>query len=169
MSGEPNVTIVGNLGADPELKFTASGKAVANLSIGSTPRRFDKSTGQYQDGETLWVRAHVWGEAAENAAESLRKGDRVIAQGRLVQNSYTAQDGQKRTSIEMHVEEVGPALRYARAQVQRRPPRGATQNAPQGVPQGTQAPQQPPSQWGSPQAPMAPQGDPWNAHVQGGF
>lgn len=123
------VTITGNLAADPELKFTPSGKAVASLTIADTPRRYDQATQQWVDGETLWLRGSLWQEAAENAAESLRKGMRVIATGRLVQRKFTTRDGQDRTVIEMQIDEIGPSLRYARAQVAKNPPRGQGQPA----------------------------------------
>lgn len=119
MAGETVITLVGNLTADPELRYTASGAPVANFTVASTPRTYDRNTGQWQDGETLFVRCSVWREVAENVADSLQKGMRVIVQGRLTQRSYEGRDGQQRTSIELQVDEVGPSLRRARAQVTR--------------------------------------------------
>ncbi|MDO5721709.1 MAG: single-stranded DNA-binding protein [Actinomycetaceae bacterium] len=119
MAGETVITLVGNLTADPELRYTASGAPVANFTVASTPRNFDRNTGQWQDGDTLFVRCSVWRDVAENVAESLRKGMRVIVQGRLTQRSYETRDGQQRTSIELQVDEIGPSLRRARAQVTR--------------------------------------------------
>lgn len=119
MAGETQVTVVGNLTADPELRFTPSGAAVANFTIASTPRVFDKNTNEYKDGETLFMRCSIWRRAAENVAESLTKGVRVIAQGRLVQRSYETREGEKRTVVELQVDEVGPSLRAATASVTR--------------------------------------------------
>ena len=119
MAGDTIMTIVGNLTADPEIRYTPSGAAVASFTIASTPRTFNRQTSQWEDGETLFMRCTVWRDAAENVAESLTKGTRVIAQGRLVQRSFTTREGDQRTSIEMQVDEIGPSLRYARAQVAR--------------------------------------------------
>ncbi|SNC65429.1 single-strand binding protein [Kytococcus aerolatus] len=116
MAGETVITIIGNLTADPELRFTPSGAAVANLTIASTPRTFDRQAGEWKDGETLFMRCSIWREAAENVAESLKKGMRVVAQGRLKQRSFE-QDGQRRTVVEMDIDEIGPSLRYATASV----------------------------------------------------
>jgi len=118
MSGETVVTIAGNLTADPELRFTPSGAAVASFTIASTPRAYDKQAGEWKDGEPLFMRCSIWRQAAENVAETLTKGMRVIAQGRLVQRNYE-KDGQKRTVVELQVEEVGPSLMYAVAKVQK--------------------------------------------------
>ncbi|PID97489.1 MAG: single-stranded DNA-binding protein [Actinobacteria bacterium] len=119
MAGETVITIVGNLTADPELRFTPSGAAVADFTVASTPRTFDRNTNEWKDGETLFLRCSIWREAAENVAESLRKGMRVIAQGRLVQRSYETREGERRTVVELQVDEVGPSLRRAKAQVTR--------------------------------------------------
>ena len=119
MAGETIITVVGNLTADPELRFTPSGAAVANFTIASTPRLFDRQTNEFKDGEALFMRCSVWREHAENVAESLTKGMRVIAQGRLRARSYDDQNGNRRTAWELEVDEVGPALRYATAQVSR--------------------------------------------------
>jgi len=117
MAGDTQITIVGNLTADPELKFTPSGAAVANFTIASTPRQFDRATNEWKDGDTLFLRCSIWREAAENVAESLTKGARVIAQGNLVQRSYDTNEGEKRTVVELQVDEIGPSLRYATAKV----------------------------------------------------
>ena len=117
MAGETTITIVGNLTADPELRFTPSGAAVANFTVASTPRTFDRQSNEWKDGETLFMRCSVWREAAENVAESLHRGDRVIATGRLVSRSWQTPEGENRTVMEMQVDEVGPSLRYATAKV----------------------------------------------------
>jgi single-strand DNA-binding protein len=117
MAGDTLITVIGNLTGDPELRFTPSGAAVANFTVASTPRSFNKQSNEWQDGETLFMRCSLWREAAENVAESLVKGFRVIVQGRLVQRSYETKEGDKRTVVELQVEEVGPSLRYASAKV----------------------------------------------------
>ncbi|MBG6191136.1 single-strand DNA-binding protein [Arthrobacter sp. CAN_A212] len=119
MAGETIITVVGNLTSDPELRFTPSGSAVANFTIASTPRTFDRQTNEWKDSETLFLRASVWREAAENVAETLTKGTRVVAQGRLKSRSYDTKEGEKRTVMELEVDEVGPSLRYASAKVTR--------------------------------------------------
>ncbi|MFJ5862191.1 single-stranded DNA-binding protein [Pseudarthrobacter sp. NPDC092439] len=119
MAGETTITVVGNLTNDPELRFTPSGSAVANFTIASTPRTFDRQSNEWKDGETLFLRASVWREAAENVAESLTKGMRVIVTGRLKSRSYETKEGEKRTVIELEVDEIGPSLRYANAKVNR--------------------------------------------------
>ncbi|MCD0178975.1 single-stranded DNA-binding protein [Micrococcus luteus] len=119
MAGETVITVVGNLTADPELRFTPNGAAVANFTVASTPRTFDRQTNEWKDGEALFLRCSVWREAAENVAESLTKGMRVIVQGRLRARSYDDRDGNRRTSWELDVDEVGPALRFATAKVTR--------------------------------------------------
>lgn len=121
MAGDTIITIVGNLTADPEMRFTPSGAAVASFTVASTPRTFDRQAGEWKDGETLFMRCSIWRDAAENVAESLTKGTRVIVQGRLVQRSYTTREGENRTVVEMQVDEIGPSLRYAKAQVTRQP------------------------------------------------
>jgi single-strand DNA-binding protein len=113
MAGDTVITVVGNLTADPELRFTASGAAVASFTVASTPRTFDKGANEWKDGEALFLRCSAWRQLAENVAESLTKGTRVIAQGRLQQRSYE-KDGQKRTVIELEVDEIGPSLRFAK-------------------------------------------------------
>ncbi len=119
MAGETPITVIGNLTADPELRFTANGAPVANFTVASTPRTFDRQTSEWRDGEALFLRCSVWRQHAENVAESLSKGMRVIVYGNLKANSYQAQDGSKRTSFEVDVEEVGPALKFATATVNR--------------------------------------------------
>lgn len=119
MAGETTITVIGNLTSDPELRFTPSGSAVANFTIASTPRTFDRTSNEWKDGETLFLRASVWREAAENVAESLTKGTRVIVSGRLKSRSYETKEGEKRTVIELEVDEIGPSLRYANAKVSR--------------------------------------------------
>lgn len=119
MAGDTVITVVGNLTADPELRFTPSGAAVANFTVASTPRQFDRQSNEWKDGDTLFMRCSIWREAAENVAESLTKGTRVIVQGRLVQRSYETREGEKRTVVELQVDEIGPSLRYATAKVTR--------------------------------------------------
>lgn len=126
MAGETVVTIVGNLTADPELRFTASGQAVTGFTVASTPRVM--KNGEWQDGEALFMRCTVWRQMAENVAESLSRGTRVVVQGRLKQRSFETQEGQKRTVVEVDVDAVGPDLRYATAKVNR-PERGSGDSA----------------------------------------
>ena len=119
MAGDTVITVVGNLTADPELRFTPSGAAVASFTIASTPRQFDRNTNEWKDSEALFLRCSIWRQAAENVAESLQRGMRVVAQGRLKQRSFETREGEKRTVIELDVDEVGPSLRYATAKVNR--------------------------------------------------
>jgi single-strand DNA-binding protein len=119
MAGETVITVVGNLVDDPELRFTPSGAAVANFRIASTPRTFDRQTNEWKDGDALFLSCSVWRQAAENVAESLQRGMRVIVQGRLKQRSYDTREGEKRTVVELEVDEVGPALAFATAKVTR--------------------------------------------------
>ncbi len=120
MAGETQITICGNLTSPPELRFTPAGAAVANFTVASTPRTFDKAKNEFVDGDTLFMRCSAWRELAENIAETFPdKGTRVIVQGRLVQRSYEDRDGQKRTVVELQVDEIGPSLRYASAKVTR--------------------------------------------------
>jgi single-strand DNA-binding protein len=119
MAGDTVITVVGNLTADPELRFTASGAAVANFTVASTPRTFDRATNEFKDGEALFLRCSIWRQPAENVAESLTRGSRVIVSGRLKQRSYDTKEGEKRTVIELEVDEIGPSLRYATAKVNR--------------------------------------------------
>ena len=159
MAGETMLTLIGNLTADPELRFTPSGNPVASFTVASTPRTFDRQAGEWKDGETLFMRCSIWRDAAENVAESLTKGTRVIVQGRLVQRSYTTREGENRTVVEMQVDEIGPSLRYAKAQVQRQP-RGGSPAGPTAFGSGLQP---------QPQAParQAPNGAPADPHAQG--
>jgi single-strand DNA-binding protein len=115
--GDVNITVVGNLTDDPELRFTPSGAAVANFTVASTPRFFDKATNDWKDGDALFLRCSVWRQAAENVAESLQRGGRVIVTGRLRQRSYETKEGEKRTVVELEVDEIGPSLRFATAKV----------------------------------------------------
>src|SRR5262245_29959540 len=119
MAGETVITVVGNVVDDPELRFTPSGAAVANFRIASTPRTFDRQTNEWKDGEALFLSCSVWRQAAENVAESLQRGMRVVVQGRLKSRSYETREGEKRTVFEIEVEEVGPSLKYATAKVTR--------------------------------------------------
>ena len=151
MANETVLTVTGNLTSDPELRFTTNGAAVANFTIASTPRKFDRQANEFKDGETLFMRCSVWREAAENVAESLQKGTAVIAQGRLESRSYETKEGEKRTVTELAVDEIGPNLRRATAQV--------TRNAPKG--QGGY--QQQSQSWGAEHQPTQAQSDPWSA------
>lgn len=136
MAGDTTITVIGNLTADPELRFTGSGAAVCNFTVASTPRQFDKQQNEWVDQETLFMRCSVWREAAENVAESLTKGTRVIVQGRLKARSYETKEGERRTSTELEVDEVGPSMKYATAKVSRNAREGG-----QKAPQGGQQPQ----------------------------
>ncbi len=143
MAGETPITVVGNLTADPELRFTPSGAAVANFTVASTPRTFDRQTNEWKDAETLFMRCSVWREAAENVSESLHRGTRVVVTGRLVSRSWQTQEGENRTVMEMQVDEIGPSLRYATAQVTKAQRGGGQQGGWGGGQQGGQsAPQQ---------------------------
>ncbi|MGY6658975.1 single-stranded DNA-binding protein [Amycolatopsis sp. TRM77291] len=117
MAGEPVITVTGNLTSDPELRFTPLGKAVANFTVATTPRKRNSATGEWEDGEALFLRCTVWQQPGENVAESLTRGARVIVQGRLKQRSFETRDGEKRTVVELDVDEIGPSLRYATAKV----------------------------------------------------
>jgi single-strand DNA-binding protein len=117
VAGDTTITVVGNLTADPELRFTPSGAAVANFTVASTPRIYDRQSGDWKDGEALFLRCNIWREAAENVAESLTRGARVIVTGRLKQRSFETREGEKRTVMEVEVEEIGPSLKYATAKV----------------------------------------------------
>lgn len=154
MAGETVITVVGNLTADPEMRTTRNGSTVANFSIAATPRVFDKQSNQWVDGDALFLRCSAWRDLATHCAQSLSKGMRVIAQGRLQQRSYQAQDGSSRTVIELQVDEIGPSLKYATAQVQKMQSGGYQGNANGG---GYQQPQQPQQQA------QAPADDPWGA------
>lgn len=152
MAGETMLTIIGNLTAEPETRTTSKGDAVCNFSIAATPRTFNKQTNQWEDEDALFMRCTAWRDIAAHCAQSLHKGMRVIAQGRLQQRTYQAKDGTQRTIVEIQVDEIGPSLRYATAQVQR------IQHANGGVQNMAQAPAQQPTSggWGAP-------ADPWGA------
>jgi single-strand DNA-binding protein len=119
MAGDTTITVVGNLTADPELRFTPNGHAVASFTIASTPRTFDRNTNEWKDGDALFLRCSIWRQAAENVSESLQRGMRVVAQGRLKQRSFETREGEKRTVMELDVDEVGPSLKFATATVKR--------------------------------------------------
>jgi len=125
VAGDTTITVVGNLTADPELRFTPAGAAVANFTVASTPRSFDRQTNEWKDGEALFLRCSIWREAAENVAESLTRGSRVIVSGRLKQRSFETREGEKRTVVEVEVDEIGPSLRYATAKVNKASRSGA--------------------------------------------
>jgi single-strand DNA-binding protein len=125
VAGDTTITVVGNLTADPELRFTPSGAAVANFTVASTPRIYDRQSGEWKDGEALFLRCNIWREAAENVAESLTRGARVIVTGRLKQRSFETREGEKRTVVEVEVDEIGPSLRYATAKVNKASRSGA--------------------------------------------
>ena len=160
MAGDTTITVIGNLTADPELRWTQSGAAVADFTVASTPRTYDRNAGEWRDGDTLFMRCSVWRETAENVAESLRKGMRVIVQGRLTQRSYDTQQGERRTVVELQVDEVGPSLRRARAQVTRvqvqaaSAPSASASASGGAAGWGQDAPQHDP--WGAPAAPSEP-------------
>ncbi|MCL2735073.1 MAG: single-stranded DNA-binding protein [Propionibacteriaceae bacterium] len=147
MAGETVITIIGNLTGDPELRFTPSGAAVANFTVASTPRTFDRMSNEWKDGEAMFLNCSVWRQVAENVAESLTKGMRVIVQGRLKSRSYETQSGERRTVFEVEVDEIGPALRYATAKVSRNASSGNFQSGSAG--------------WSAPSEPQAPVADPW--------
>ena len=172
MANDTTITVIGNLTADPELRFTQSGVAVASFTIASTPRKFNRQTNEWEDEEALFLRCSIWRDAAENVSESLEKGSRVIAQGRLKQRSFTDREGNQRTSIELDVDEVGPSTKYATAKpnkVNRRQGGGFGGGAPQGnvpgYPQQGQQPQQGTPWGGQPQ--QAPQQGQWGGQPQG--
>jgi single-strand DNA-binding protein len=162
MAGETVITVVGNLVDDPELRFTPSGAAVAKFRVASTPRTFDRQTNEWKDGESLFLTCSVWRQAAENVAESLQKGMRVVVQGRLKQRSYDDREGVKRTVYELDVEEVGPSLKNATAKVTKTTGRGGQGGYGGGGGGGQQG-----GSWGGgpgagqPQGGGAPAGDPW--------
>ena len=136
MAGETVITVVGNLTDDPELRFTPSGAAVANFTVASTPRTFDKQTNEWEDGEALFLRCSVWRQAAENVAESLQKGAAGVVQGRLKARTYETREGEKRTVFEIDVDEIGPSLKYATAKVTRAQRSGGGGGYGGGAPQG---------------------------------
>ena len=167
MAGETIVTLVGNLTGDPELRFTPSGSAVANFTIASTPRTFDRQSNEFKDGETLFMRCSIWREAAENVAESLTKGTRVVVTGRMKSRSYQTKEGENRTVIELEADEIGPSLRYATAKVNRTQRGGGGGGGSYGGGQG--GGQGGPAQGGQGGAPQGGQGGGgWSAPGQGG-
>ncbi len=187
MAGETTITLVGNLTRDPELRFTPSGAAVADFTVASTSRTFDRQTNEWKDGDTLFIRCSAWRQLAENVAGSLTKGTRVVVTGSLKVREYERQDGGRGTSVEMTVDEVGPSLRNATAQVTRTTGGGGGQgggfggnsggfgggNASGGFGGGQQPAQQSPqsdgSAWAQPAAPQQPGGnDPWGGGNAGG-
>ena len=173
MAGDTQITVVGNLVDDPELRFTPSGAAVANFRIASTPRTFDRQTNEWKDGDTLFLNCSIWRQAAENVAESLQKGMRVVVQGNLRSRQYETREGEKRTVFEIQVDEVGPSLRYATAKVTRTQRQGGSsyggqqgggQSSPaDNDPWATPAPsgQGAPGAGGSGSGGGAPANDPW--------
>jgi single-strand DNA-binding protein len=183
MAGETIITVVGNLTDDPELRFTPSGAAVANFTVASTPRNFDKNTNEWVDGEAMFLRCSIWRQAAENVAESLQRGMRVVVQGRLKARTYETREGEKRTVFEIEVDEIGPSLKFATAKVNRtsrqgggggysggQGGQGGGQGGSQGDPgaRGSAAAADDP--WATPAAPVAggpggaaPANDPWGA------
>ncbi|AYY15085.1 single-stranded DNA-binding protein [Actinobacteria bacterium YIM 96077] len=164
MAGETVITLIGNLTDDPELRFTPSGAAVANFRVASTPRTFNRQTNTWEDGEPLFLSCSVWRQVAENAAETLQRGMRVIVSGRLKQRSFETREGERRTVFEVDVDEVGPSLRYATAKVTKTQRQGGGGFG-GGAPQGGGDP------WASQAAPAAPQGaqapanDPWSTNA----
>ena len=165
MAGDTVVTLVGNLTADPELRFTPSGAAVAGFTVASTPRTFDRQANEWKDGETLFMRCSVWRDAAENVAESLQRGTRVLVTGRLKSRSYETKEGEKRTVVELDVDEVGPSLKYATAKVYRTTSRSGTYDnpGPDGGGYGNA-----PSGGGGYGGRQTPADDPWSTPAGGG-
>jgi single-strand DNA-binding protein len=172
MAGETVITVVGNLTDDPELRFTPSGAAVANFTVASTPRSFNKQTNEWEDGEALFLRCSIWRQAAENVAESLQRGMRVVVQGRLRARTWETREGEKRTSFEIDVEEIGPSLKFATAKVNRvsRSGGGGFSSGGQGA-QANQGGSPAEDPWATPAAqsgsgagqPAAAGSDPWGA------
>ncbi|WP_462189286.1 MULTISPECIES: single-stranded DNA-binding protein [unclassified Frankia] len=176
MAGETVITVVGNLANDPELRFTPNGAAVASFTVASTPRTLDRQTNEWKDGEALFLRCSIWRQAAEHVAESLQKGARVIVTGRLKQRSFETREGEKRTVIELDVDEIGPSLRYATAKVVKAARGGggssygggggggygAPAGAPAGVPAGAPA-----GSYGGGSGGGAPIDDPWSQPAGG--
>jgi single-strand DNA-binding protein len=172
MAGETQITVVGNLVDDPELRFTPSGAAVANFRIASTPRTFNRQTNEWEDGDTLFLTCSVWRQAAENVAESLTRGTRVIVQGRLKARTYETREGEKRTVFEVDVDEVGPSLRSATAKVTRASRQGGAGGGGGfggGQQSGGGAPSAPANDpWATPAAPAGGGGGGYGAPAGGG-
>ena len=160
MANDTIVTVTGNLTSDPELRFTVSGAAVASFTIASTPRKFDRQSNEFKDGETLFMRCSVWREAAENVAESLQRGTRVVAQGRLESRSYETKEGEKRTVMELAVDEIGPSLKKATAQVTKNAPKNGGGFGGNG---GGNFGQQQSGGYNAEHRPTQAQGNPWGA------
>jgi single-strand DNA-binding protein len=158
MAGDTQLTIVGNLTADPELRFSPQGTSWATFTVASTPRSYDSQSGQWKDGETLFMDCSIWRQAADNVAESLTKGMRVVVTGRLISRSYENREGEHRTRLQLQVDEVGPSLKYATAKVTRTPSQGGGSWQSSGGGNVSQASQGGNSDWGSNRAPAA---DPW--------
>ncbi len=157
MAGDTVITVVGNLTDDPELRFTPSGAAVANFTVASTPRTFNRQSNAWEDGDTLFMRCSVWRQPAENVAESLVRGTRVVVTGRLKQRSYETREGEKRTVVELEVDEIGPSLRYATAKVQKTQRSGTGgPSSGGGAPAGSSG-----SSGSDPWASSTPAADPW--------
>lgn len=176
MAGETVITVVGNITDDPELRFTPSGAAVANFTVASTPRTMNRQTNEWEDGEALFLRCSIWRQAAENVAESLQKGARVIVSGRLKARTWETREGEKRTSFEIDVDEIGPSLKWATAKVTRAQRSaggggyggGAPQSGGQQAdPWATSGPQGGGGQAAQGGASSGPQGDPWAAPAAG--
>ena len=163
MAGDTTLTLIGNLTNDPELRFTPSGAAVANFTVASTPRMFDRQSNEWKDGETLFMRCSIWRDAAENVAESLQRGSRVIVTGRLKSRSYETKEGEKRTTMELEVDELGPSLRYATAKVNRTQRGGGGGYSSGGGYSGGG------NQGSGSGGPSAPADDPWATGPSGGF
>src|SRR3954452_20609598 len=163
MAGDTVITVIGNLTADPDLRFTPSGAAVANFTVASTPRFFDKQTNEGKDGDALFLRCSIWRQAAENVAEALHRGTRVIVAGRLRQRSYETREGEKRTVVELDVDEVGPSLKYATAKLTKTTRSGAGGGDGGGGGGGAADP------WATsaPSSPAQPANDPWAAPAGG--
>lgn len=162
MAGETNITLIGNLTADPELRFTPSGAPVANFTVASTPRIYDRNTGEWKDGDAMFLNCSVWRQAAENVAETLTKGMRVIVSGRLKSRSYETREGERRTVFEVEVDEIGPSLRYAIAKVSRTTGGGGYSGGGSGGDTWSSHQGQGGQQGGySRPAPQQPQNDPW--------
>lgn len=167
--GDTNITVVGNIVADPELRFTPAGAPVANFRVASTPRRYNSQTQQWEDGEAMFLTCNVWRNAAENVAETLTKGMRIIVTGRLRQRSFQTREGENRTVFEIEVDDVGPSLRYATAQVTRNPREGGSGNYSGGNNNQGGGPANG-GFGGNQQQQSAPSNDPWNsAPPAGGF
>lgn len=165
MSGETLITVIGNLTADPELRYTPAGAAVANFTVASTPRTFDRNTNEWKDGDALFMRCAIWRDAAENVAQSLTKGSRVIVTGALKQRSFETREGEKRTVVELEVEEIGPSLKYATANVNKASRNGASgPSQQQGAGNNPWGSSQQSNSFGQQQPPVG--NDPWGAAAQ---